>query len=123
MRITHYTLNSAKYMLNKRQYRPLPTDKKNHLQHVHDMRSACTILYNRLHSTTPVTHIALTCRPPVTIRCTISPRALNRQPADSIKDFHDSTAIKRAYHQHLTIQCRVSLASPISRLSMGITSL
>jgi hypothetical protein len=80
-------------------------------------------MYNLVHSTTPVTHIVVTCRPPLTTRCNRSPRALSQQPADSINDFLSSTALRGVYHRRLRIQGEVSPASPISRLSMGTTSL
>jgi hypothetical protein len=122
--ITHYTLNSAKFILDKM---AIPSSaygyKKIILQRVDNTHSTITVMYNLVHSTTPVTHIAVTCRPPPTNRCNRSPRALSRRPADSINDFLSSTALRGVCHRRLKIQGGVSPASPISRLSMGTTSL
>jgi hypothetical protein len=122
--ITHYTLNSAKFILDKM---AIPSSaygyKKIILQRVDNTHSTITVMYNLVHSTTPVMHIAVTCRPPPTNRCNRSPRALSRRPADSINDFLSSTALRGVCHRLLKIQGGVSPASPISRLSMGTTSL
>jgi hypothetical protein len=119
--ITHYTLNSAKFILDKM---AIPSSaygyKKIILQRVDNTHSTIIVMYNLVHSTT---HIAVTCRPPPTKRCNRSPRALSRRPADSINDFLSSTALRGVCHRRLKIQGGVSPASPISRLSMGTTSL
>jgi hypothetical protein len=122
--ITHYTLNSAKFILDKM---AIPSSaygyKKIILQRVDNTHSTITVMYNLVHSTTPVMHIAVTCRPPPTNRCNRSPRALSRRPALKINYFHSYTSLKGVCHRLLKIQGGVSPASPISRLSMGTTSL
>jgi hypothetical protein len=76
--ITHYTMNSAKFILDKM---AIPSSgygyKKIILQRFDNTHSTITAMYNLVHSTTPVTHIAVTCRPPATNRCNRSPRALS----------------------------------------------
>jgi hypothetical protein len=122
--ITHYRMDRAKFILDKM---AIPYSaygyKKIILQRVDNTHSTIIVMYNLLHSTTPVTHIAVTSRPPPTNRCTRSPRALSRRPADSMNGFLRSTALRGVCHRRLTIQGGVSPASPISRLSMGTTSL
>jgi hypothetical protein len=121
--IRHYTMDGAKFILDKM---AIPSSaygyKKIILQRVDNTHSTITVMYNLLHSTTPVTHIAVTSGPPPTNRCTRSPRALSRRPADSMNGFLRSTALRGVCHRRLTIQGGVSPASPISRLSMGTTS-
>jgi hypothetical protein len=118
--ITHYTMDSAKFILDKM---AIPSSaygyKKIILQRVDNTHSTTTVMYNLVHSTTLVTHIAVTSRPPPTNRCNRSPRALSRRPTDSMNDFLSSTALRGVCHRRLTIQGGVSPASSISRLSMG----
>jgi hypothetical protein len=113
--ITHYTLNSAKFILDKM---AIPSSayryKKIILQRVDNTHSTITVMYNLVHSTMPVTHIAVTCRPLPTNRCNRSPRAMSRRPANSINDFLSLTALRGVCHRCLKIQGGVSPASPIS---------
>jgi hypothetical protein len=122
--ITHYTMDSAKFILDKMAIPSFAYGyKKIILQCLDNTHSTITVMYNLLHSTTPVTHIAVTSRPPPTNRCNRSPRALSRRPADSMNDFLNLTALRGVCHRRLTIQGGVSPASPISPLSMETTSL
>jgi hypothetical protein len=122
--ITHYTMDGAKFILDKM---AIPSSaygyKKIILQCVDNTHSMITVMYNLVHSTTLVTHIAVTSRPPPTNRFNRSPRALSRRPADSMNGFLRSTVLRGVCHRRLTIQGGVSPTSPISRLSMGTTSL
>jgi hypothetical protein len=122
--ITYYTMDSAKFILDKM---AIPSSaygyKKIILQRVDNTHSTITVIYNLVQSTTPVTHIAVTSRPPLTNCCNRSPKTLSRRPADSMNDFLSLTALRGVCHRRLTIQGGVSPASPISRLSMGTTSL
>jgi hypothetical protein len=88
--ITHYTMDSAKFILDKM---AIPSSaygyKKIILQSVDNTHSTITVMYNLVHSTTPVMHIAVTSRPPPTNRCNRSPRALSRGAADAKNHNHN----------------------------------
>jgi hypothetical protein len=93
--ITHYTMDRAEFILDKMAISSSAYGyRKIILQRVDNTHSTITVMYNLLHSTTPVTHIAVTSRPPPTNRCTRSPRALSRRAADSMNGFLRSTALR-----------------------------